>query len=210
MPTLHRRVPDWSPRRARHARRDALPLVLDTGIRPPLPVPYREQGRCAVYGCDICQDVCPWNRGVEKRRSGDSLPEGAEPHVPSATGSRLTRPSSRKRYDRLFVPRKRRTLAEAETPSSPRAMSAAMLSARRYVSISTTKTRCCASMPEWALGRLEERADGPACNRAFAGDRPSGRLLFAIFEIGFLTTDFPRGYEAGPPGGSRRSSPRSP
>ena len=34
-----------------------------------------------VYGCDICQDVCPWNRGVEKRRAGEPLPEDADPHV---------------------------------------------------------------------------------------------------------------------------------
>jgi epoxyqueuosine reductase len=34
----------------------------------PVPEPYREELAGTVYGCDICQDVCPWNRGVEKRR----------------------------------------------------------------------------------------------------------------------------------------------
>jgi epoxyqueuosine reductase len=34
-----------------------------------------------VYGCDICQDVCPWNRGVEKRRADEPLAVGAQPVV---------------------------------------------------------------------------------------------------------------------------------
>jgi epoxyqueuosine reductase len=34
----------------------------------PIPVEYRSELGRQVYGCDICQDVCPWNRGVEKRR----------------------------------------------------------------------------------------------------------------------------------------------
>ena len=34
-----------------------------------------------VYGCDICQDVCPWNAGVEKRRAGAPLEANAEPTV---------------------------------------------------------------------------------------------------------------------------------
>src|SRR5881396_2306269 len=36
----------------------------------PIPVEYREEMGAQVYGCDICQDVCPWNRGVERRRAG--------------------------------------------------------------------------------------------------------------------------------------------
>ena len=46
-----------------------------------IPEAYREELGEQVYGCDICQDVCPWNRGIEKRRAGEPLPAGAEPVV---------------------------------------------------------------------------------------------------------------------------------
>jgi epoxyqueuosine reductase len=58
-----------------------------------------------VYGCDICQDVCPWNRGVEKRRAGDPLPDGAEPHVSLVDWLESDPQALRERYARLFVPR---------------------------------------------------------------------------------------------------------
>jgi epoxyqueuosine reductase len=71
-----------------------------------IPDEYRTDLGAQVYGCDICQDVCPWNRGVEKRRSGDEQPDSAEPHIRlvdwlEADGAALTR-----RYDRLYVPKK--------------------------------------------------------------------------------------------------------
>jgi epoxyqueuosine reductase len=71
-----------------------------------IPEEYREELGDQVYGCDICQDVCPWNRGVERRRATTSLPAGAEPTVSlvdwlEADGNDLVR-----RYERLFVPKK--------------------------------------------------------------------------------------------------------
>ena len=47
----------------------------------PIPEDYREELGASVYGCDICQDVCPWNRGVEKRRAGAAPPADAVPNV---------------------------------------------------------------------------------------------------------------------------------
>src|ERR671937_2909120 len=46
-----------------------------------IPVEFREHLGAMVYGCDICQDVCPWNRGIEKRRATEPLPADAEPAV---------------------------------------------------------------------------------------------------------------------------------
>jgi epoxyqueuosine reductase len=71
----------------------------------PIPEPYREELGDQVYGCDICQDVCPWNRGIEKRRAGVQPPEGAEPYVSLVDWLEAPDDELAERYDRLFVPR---------------------------------------------------------------------------------------------------------
>jgi len=71
----------------------------------PVPVEYRVAMGSYVYGCDICQDVCPWNRGTEKRRSGATLPEDAEPVVSLLEWLEAEDDDLRRRYDRLYFPR---------------------------------------------------------------------------------------------------------
>jgi epoxyqueuosine reductase len=51
------------------------------------------------------QDVCPWNRGVEKRRAADELPEDAQPHVRLVDWLREDGAELTERYDRLYVPK---------------------------------------------------------------------------------------------------------
>lgn len=75
-----------------------------TQSRHSLPDPVRVALDDRVYGCDICQDVCPWNRGVEKRREGQA-PEDAEPHVSLVDWLEAEDAELRTRYERLFVPR---------------------------------------------------------------------------------------------------------
>ena len=66
-----------------------------------IPEQYRAEMGAQVYGCDICQDVCPWNRGIEKRRPA----EGDGAHVSLVDWLRDDGEELRRRYDRLFVPR---------------------------------------------------------------------------------------------------------
>jgi len=70
----------------------------------PIPEEYRAEIGEMVYGCDICQDVCPWNRGVEKRRAGAAPPEGAEPVVSLVDWLEADCDDLLRRYDRLYVP----------------------------------------------------------------------------------------------------------
>jgi epoxyqueuosine reductase len=71
-----------------------------------IPEEYRADLGAQVYGCDICQDVCPWNRGIEKRREGRAPPEGAEPHVSLVEWLEAGDDELRRRYERLYFPRK--------------------------------------------------------------------------------------------------------
>jgi epoxyqueuosine reductase len=70
-----------------------------------IPEPFREELGDQVYGCDICQDVCPWNRGIEKRRAGEAPVPEAEPHVSLVEWLEADGRALRERYERLYVPR---------------------------------------------------------------------------------------------------------
>jgi epoxyqueuosine reductase len=76
-----------------------------TQSRKTIPERYRAELSDQVYGCDICQDVCPWNRGIEKRREQAELPEDAEPVVSLVEWLRADDRDLSRRYDRLYVPR---------------------------------------------------------------------------------------------------------
>ena len=122
-----------------------------------IPEGYRAELRAQVYGCDICQDVCPWNRGVEKRRAGDSLLDGAEPHVRLADWLHGDGEALTDRYERLYVPkndarwlRRNALVALGNVGSSEEAVAA-----EPYASGSDP---ILAETAAWAIGRIGDRA----------------------------------------------------
>jgi len=124
----------------------------------PIPEEYRVPLDAQVYGCDICQDVCPWNRGVERRRADEPLPAGAEPTVSLVEWLEADGDELQRRYDRLYVPRndprylRRNALVALGNSGGPehRAMLA------DYAEDDDELLRDHAS---WALRRLEERLE---------------------------------------------------
>jgi epoxyqueuosine reductase len=70
-----------------------------------IPEPYREELGASVYGCDVCQDVCPWNRGVEKRRADLRVDDDATPTVSLVEWLERDGGELVAELDRLYVPR---------------------------------------------------------------------------------------------------------
>jgi epoxyqueuosine reductase len=124
----------------------------------PIPEGYRAQLGAQVYGCDICQDVCPWNRGVGKRRAATPLPDEAEPHVRLADWLQEDGDTLRARYDRLYVPRndprylRRNALVALGNTGAPE--DAALVEPLR------NGDELLREHAEWAAARIEERYAG--------------------------------------------------
>jgi epoxyqueuosine reductase len=123
-----------------------------------VPEPYRPELGAQVYGCDICQDVCPWNRGIEKRRADEATPAGAEPVVSLLEWLQAPGEELRDRYERLYFPKndprylRRNALVAAGNSADTRLVDAV----RPYAEGDDQLLR---EHAEWALARLEERAE---------------------------------------------------
>jgi epoxyqueuosine reductase len=122
-----------------------------------VPEPYREALGSSVYGCDICQDVCPWNRGVEKRREGEPLPDGAAANVSLVEWLERESDELAGDFRRLFVPRrdgrylKRNALVALGNGGGPDER----VLAERYLGDDDPLLREYAA---WACARIDERA----------------------------------------------------
>jgi len=121
----------------------------------PIPEPFREEMGDMVYGCDICQEVCPWNRGVEKRRRGASAPD-LQPLVRLSDWLDGDPDELVAEFDRLYVPRndgrwlRRNALVAAGNVGTD----ALRPTVERY---SGSSDAVLAETADWALDRMRER-----------------------------------------------------
>jgi len=123
----------------------------------PIPEPYRADLDGSVYGCDICQDVCPWNRGIEKRRAGRAAPEpGSTPYVSLRDWLERDGEELVADLDRLYVPRndsrwlRRNALVAAGNVGTAELRTSIERHAR-------SDDPVLSDAAEWALERLAER-----------------------------------------------------
>ena len=128
-----------------------------TQAAAPIPEEHRPELRDMVYGCDICQDVCPWNRGVEKRREGAQVPGDAQPTVSLREWLDRDEAELIAEFDRLYVPRndarwlrRNALIAAGNVASEDLIPSVQRHAAGEDTMLSETAT--------WALARMAERS----------------------------------------------------
>ena len=128
-----------------------------TQAASPIPEEHRRELGDTVYGCDICQDVCPWNRGVEKRRDGMQVPDDAQPTVSLREWLDGDETGLIAEFDRLYVPRndarwlrRNALIAAGNVATDDLIQSVERHAAGDDTMLSETAT--------WALARMAERS----------------------------------------------------
>ena len=71
---LHRRLPHRRDRRALRGGQSALHLLPHHRTPGPIPRELRRKMGNRIFGCDDCQDVCPWNRFAVKATDSELAP----------------------------------------------------------------------------------------------------------------------------------------
>jgi epoxyqueuosine reductase len=121
-----------------------------------IPPEYCDELGDRVYGCDICQDVCPWNRGVEKRRASAEVPPDATPTVWLVGWLERNGRELVEELDRLYVPRndprylRRNAIVALGNVGGPEAVEA-------LEPFALGDDELLRDAAEWALKRLAER-----------------------------------------------------
>jgi epoxyqueuosine reductase len=123
----------------------------------PLPADVRSELGPMVYGCDICQEVCPWNAAVEKRAAEGALPPDAQPVVSLHDWLDRDGPDLVEELGRLYVPRKdprwlRRNALVAAGNVGTEELAA---SVEAYVELDDPVLR---ETAQWALERIAARS----------------------------------------------------
>ena len=121
-----------------------------------IPDAYMAEMSDAIYGCDICQEVCPWNRGVERRRRDVPHEPDVQPLVSLADWLEGDPDELVAEFDRLYVPRKdgRWLRRNALVAAGNVGTEALRPSVERYAACEDPILSATAT---WALARMSER-----------------------------------------------------
>jgi epoxyqueuosine reductase len=123
----------------------------------PIPEEYRPELGAMVYGCDVCQDVCPWNHGIERRTTGIALEADAQPVISLRDWLERDGADLVAEFDRLYVPRK-----ESRWLRRNALIAAGNVGSSRLVPLvagyAEAKDDVLSHAADWALTRIAERS----------------------------------------------------
>jgi epoxyqueuosine reductase len=140
-------------------------------LKGPIPVDLRPQMDNWIFGCDICQQVCPWNQRFARQMSGKGIPERD-----NLTGPNLIAEISlsTQEFNRKF---KGSPMKRTKRRGYLRNISVA-LGNSRHISAAASLVKLLADEPEplvrghtaWALGKIQGDLAQEALEKAAAAE----------------------------------------